>query len=74
MNDLEAIAIAKYPVIAELKSMLLRVGANAASMTGSGSGVFGIFVSAGDAARAALELRTLRPDVRVIPATPFCAA
>jgi 4-diphosphocytidyl-2-C-methyl-D-erythritol kinase len=71
VNDLEAIAIAKYPVIAELKSMLLRVGASAASMTGSGSAVFGIFVSAGDAARAALELRTLRPDVRVIPATPF---
>ena len=74
LNDLEAVAIAKYPVIAELKLMLLRVGANAASMTGSGSGVFGIFASAADAARAALELRILRPDVRVIAAMPFCAA
>ena len=73
VNDLEAVAIAKYPVIAELKVMLLRVGANAASMTGSGSAVFGIFASASDAARAALQLRTLRPDVRVIPAMPLCA-
>lgn len=67
-NDLEAAAIAKCPAIGDLKSALLRVGASAASMTGSGSGVFGVFAAAANAARAAAELRRLRPAVRVFTA------
>ncbi len=43
VNDLEKSVFAKYPQIAELKQLLYDFGANYASMSGSGSAVFGIF-------------------------------
>jgi len=42
-NDLEKITIKEYPVIAEIKKLLLNYGAMASQMTGSGPTVFGIF-------------------------------
>jgi len=42
-NDLEAVAGSLHPVILETKSKLLALGADGASMTGSGSAVFGLF-------------------------------
>ena len=42
-NDLEAVAGRLHPVIPEVKTMLLALGADGASMTGSGSAVFGLF-------------------------------
>ena len=42
-NDLELPAISLLPEIAARKEMLLRLGADAAMMTGSGSAVFGLF-------------------------------
>jgi 4-diphosphocytidyl-2-C-methyl-D-erythritol kinase len=42
-NDFEAPVISKYPMIGELKAQFYREGAVYASMTGSGSAVFGIF-------------------------------
>jgi 4-diphosphocytidyl-2-C-methyl-D-erythritol kinase len=42
-NDLEPAASSLCPSIGEIKENLLRAGATAASMTGSGSAVFGIF-------------------------------
>ncbi len=42
-NDLEKVTIKEYPVIAQVKELLLAHGAIAAQMTGSGSSVFGIF-------------------------------
>lgn len=42
-NDLESVTVSRYPVIAELKSWLIGKGALAASMSGSGPTVFGIF-------------------------------
>jgi 4-diphosphocytidyl-2-C-methyl-D-erythritol kinase len=42
-NDFETSVFATHPVIAELKSELYRHGALYASMSGSGSSVFGIF-------------------------------
>lgn len=43
VNDFEKSVFAKYPQIAELKQLLYDLGAEYASMSGSGSAVFGIF-------------------------------
>ena len=43
VNDFEATVFAKYPVIAEAKQALYDAGATYASMSGSGSAVFGLF-------------------------------
>lgn len=42
-NDLELITVAEFPVIAEIKDELRKLGAAGALMSGSGSTVFGIF-------------------------------
>jgi 4-diphosphocytidyl-2-C-methyl-D-erythritol kinase len=64
VNDLEQVAIAKWPEIGELKKLLERVGARAAAMTGSGGGVFGIFDSSGDVSRACQEVGRRTAQVR----------
>jgi 4-diphosphocytidyl-2-C-methyl-D-erythritol kinase len=56
-NDLERPALALEPAIDEMKRALRRAGAIAASMSGSGPTVFGIFADAHTARRAAEELR-----------------
>ncbi|MFZ0886929.1 MAG: 4-(cytidine 5'-diphospho)-2-C-methyl-D-erythritol kinase, partial [Candidatus Binataceae bacterium] len=43
VNDLAPVAIARYPEIGRLKTILLEAGARGAAMTGSGGAVFGIF-------------------------------
>jgi 4-diphosphocytidyl-2-C-methyl-D-erythritol kinase len=43
INDFEASVAQKYPEIEEIKTQLYRAGATFASMSGSGSAVFGIF-------------------------------
>ena len=43
VNDFEAYAFAKYPILAEIKQSLYDRGAVYASMTGSGSALYGIF-------------------------------
>lgn len=58
VNDLEKVAICRYPRIGFLKQRLIEEGAFGALMSGSGSSVFGIF-STGQNARSALRrLRT----------------
>ena len=42
-NDFTPAADRAYPIVAELRSQLDRVGARASSMSGSGSTVYGIF-------------------------------
>ncbi len=42
-NDLEAVAAKKYPTIGKIRDQLYEMGALFASMSGSGSAVFGIF-------------------------------
>lgn len=56
-NDLELPAIFLQPRIAQLKDMLLGLGADGAMMTGSGSAVFGLFRNALSARSAAEEMR-----------------
>jgi len=42
-NDFEAALFPSYPVLGEIKSLLLRQGAEAALLSGSGATVFGVF-------------------------------
>jgi 4-diphosphocytidyl-2-C-methyl-D-erythritol kinase len=51
-NDFEAVVMEQYPRIALLKKRLERAGAAPASMSGSGSAVFGLFRSRDQAVRA----------------------
>lgn len=62
VNDLEAVAIRRYPLIGRLKRRLVEEGAAGALMSGSGSSVFGIF-STGRRARNAFQ--RLRLDERI---------
>lgn len=55
-NDLERGARNLCPAIGEIKDRLLREGAVAAAMTGSGSAVFGVFVDSTPAGRAARDM------------------
>ncbi|HJU11093.1 MAG TPA: 4-(cytidine 5'-diphospho)-2-C-methyl-D-erythritol kinase [Candidatus Binataceae bacterium] len=56
VNDLEQIAVARWPEIGELKRMLGDLGARATAMTGSGGGVFGVFDSTEQAERVRREI------------------
>jgi 4-diphosphocytidyl-2-C-methyl-D-erythritol kinase len=53
-NDLEPHVVSRHPEVAAIKERLLREGALAAAMSGSGSSVFGLFADT-DAAGAAAE-------------------
>jgi 4-diphosphocytidyl-2-C-methyl-D-erythritol kinase len=63
-NDLAAVAMARYPEIAELRAALLAAGAERASMSGSGGAVFGIFANPQAAAQAAVKMRQGNPQAR----------
>jgi 4-diphosphocytidyl-2-C-methyl-D-erythritol kinase len=69
VNDLERIAIAKWPAIGETKKLLEQVGAQAAAMTGSGAGVFGIFDSSQDSSEAYQEVCRRAPASRAFTAS-----
>lgn len=43
INDFEALAIKKYPIIKEIKNTLIKSGSFFAMMSGSGSAVYGLF-------------------------------
>jgi 4-diphosphocytidyl-2-C-methyl-D-erythritol kinase len=53
-NDFEASVFANYPAVAQLKKTLIEMGARYASMSGSGSSVYGIFTKG--------ELDSIQPD------------
>jgi 4-diphosphocytidyl-2-C-methyl-D-erythritol kinase len=55
-NDLETVTISEYPVISDIKRQLLRAGADAALMSGSGPAVFGIYSDSRKARRACERL------------------
>lgn len=62
-NDLQAAVSRRHPGISEMIDAALRAGAEAASMTGSGSSVFGVFPGA--VPRAAIR-QLQRPDWLVL--------
>ncbi len=72
-NDLERVSVARYPVIEEIKAQLLKAGAVAARMSGSGPTVFGLFATRAEAAKASEGLSPLwrRWVVRVLRRAPW---
>jgi len=63
-NDLEKVAIPRYPIIQKIKDELIKKGAKGSLMSGSGSTVFGIFSSEDEAKEAYTQLKT-RSDWQV---------
>jgi len=55
-NDFERVVFPQFPELREVKSVLERAGARYASLSGSGSAVYGLFESRDKAARAAKRL------------------
>jgi 4-diphosphocytidyl-2-C-methyl-D-erythritol kinase len=58
-NDLESVTSAKFPIIRTIKELLMENGAEGASMSGSGSSVFGVFGSLEEAESAKEHLTSL---------------
>jgi 4-diphosphocytidyl-2-C-methyl-D-erythritol kinase len=56
-NDFEKVVFPEYPKLGEGKRALVRAGAKYASLSGSGSTLYGLFASQTDAVRAAERLR-----------------
>ena len=61
INDFEATVFPKHPIIADIKKRLLDAGAYYASMTGSGSTVFGFFKNDSEG-RTDANLRLLKQE------------
>jgi 4-diphosphocytidyl-2-C-methyl-D-erythritol kinase len=68
-NDLEPCARELCPAIGEIKDRLIRAGATAAAMTGSGSAVFGVYRDPDRLEQAARELE--RPGWTVFRCAPL---
>ncbi len=56
VNDLETCVFERFPQVKRCKEVLIRHGARASLMSGSGSAVFGLFENMGDAQEAARKI------------------
>jgi len=56
-NDFERVVFPKYPELRDIKGELERAGSRYASLSGSGSTLYGLFRSPAEAAKAAARLR-----------------
>lgn len=66
VNVLEVVTAKKYPVIGEIKNIMIQFGALGSLMSGSGPTVFGIFESMEDAERCYNRLRDYMKDVCLV--------
>ena len=68
-NDFEAVVFSRHPELRRIKQRLLRLGAVAAAMSGSGSSVFGIFPDRRTlgSARKSFEQKPSLANERVFP-------
>lgn len=57
-NDFETPVFLKFPILAQAKKILLQAGADSASLSGSGSAVYGLFGDSSKARRAVEQLRS----------------
>jgi len=64
-NDFEQVVFPQYPELREVKSVLMRAGAFYASLSGSGSALYGLFASRALAEKAAARLRKIGVEARV---------
>ncbi|HLX85680.1 MAG TPA: hypothetical protein VKR59_17385 [Terriglobales bacterium] len=56
-NDFEKVVFSQYPELRDIKGALVRAGASYASLSGSGSTLYGLFRSPAEAAKAVGRLR-----------------
>ncbi len=64
VNDLEAVATARYPQIDKVKAILQDLGALGVAMSGSGGAAFGLFRDAEEASKAARSAAARMPEAR----------
>ena len=66
VNVLETVTIKQYPVIAEIKSIMIQFGALGSLMSGSGPTVFGLFQGKDEAERCYNRLRDYIKEVYIV--------
>lgn len=64
-NDLESVTVQAYPVVQDIKVALLKTGALACQMTGSGPSVFGIYANKEAAEAACVKMQSAITDCRI---------
>lgn len=70
-NLLETVTAKEYPVIEEIKALMINMGALTSLMSGSGSTVFGIFDSQDKAEKAYRFFRTFKYGKHVVLTKPY---
>jgi 4-diphosphocytidyl-2-C-methyl-D-erythritol kinase len=68
-NDFEKVVFPQHPELREVKSVLERAGAQYASLSGSGSAVYGLFASQDRATAAARKLAAAQGTRAVVTTT-----
>lgn len=66
VNVLETVTIKEYPIIFEIKNIMMEFGALGSIMSGSGPSVFGIFEDESDAVKCHNRLRDYIKEVFVV--------
>jgi len=71
INDLEKVVFPRHPFLKAFKMKLLASGAAEAGMSGSGSSIFGVFMSGPAASKALSQLREDYPGWKLFSARPI---